>query len=293
MHLPHVRWQWLIFAIAVCVIRPVAVDAADDQVLTRKQIKQFLLNAEVVSSRPDPRGVTHPWRLTLSNGVVTHDASFQTADRNNKDYRYNLAASVLADMLGLEDTLPVYVEREWRGRWDAFSWWLPVQMDEAERLKRKVEPPDLEAWNKQMDNIRVFDALVNESDTNPKDLLIGNDWKIYRVDYSRGFLLDKNIQNPKSLVRCDRNLWEGLKNLNGHQLEKKTKGYLIRSEVQALMARRDKILAYFRGLIAEKGENTVLFSFPRADAESRSLFFPIPAVVLMPEMLEPFLGLMN
>ena len=97
---------------------------------------------------------------------MTHDASFQTADRNNKDYRYNLAASVLADMLGLEDALPVYVEREWRGR---------------------------------------------------------------------------------------------LKNLNGHQLENKTKGYLTKSEVQALMARRDKILAYFKGLIAEKGENAVLF----------------------------------
>jgi hypothetical protein len=112
MRLPLVRSQWLMFAIAVCVIRPLVVDAADNPAFTRKQIRQFLLNAEVVSSRPDPRGVTHPWRLTLTNGVVTHDASFQTADRTNKDYRYNLAASVLADMLGLEDTLPVYVERE-------------------------------------------------------------------------------------------------------------------------------------------------------------------------------------
>jgi len=105
----------------------------------------------------------------------------------------------------------------------------------------------------------VFDALVDESSINPKDLLIGNDWKVYRVDYSRGFVLDRDLPNPKSLVRCDRNLWEGLKNLNGHQLENKTKGYLTKSEVQALMARRDKILAYFRGLIAEKGENAVLF----------------------------------
>ena len=259
MRLPHVQWQWLIFVMAVCVIRPVVVDAADDQVLTRKQIKQFLLNAEVVSSRPDPRGVNHPWRLTLSNGVVTHDVSFQTADRNNKDYRYNLAASVLADMLELDDLLPVYVEREWRGRWGSFSWWLPVQMDEAERLKRKVEPPDLEAWNKQLDEIRVFDALVDESDTNPKDLLIGNDWKAYRVDYSRGFLLDRDLQNPKSLVRCSRNLLQKLKDLDGHQVEQKTKGYLTKSEVQALMARRDRILAYFRSRIAEKGENAVLF----------------------------------
>ena len=259
MRLPHVQWQCLIFAIAVCVIRPVVVDGADEQILTRKQIRQFLLNAEVVSSRPDPRGRTHPWRLTLNNGTVTHDASFQSRDENNKSYLYNLAASVLAEMLGLEDTLPVYVEREWHGRWGSFSWWLPMQMDEEERLKRKVEPPDLEAWNKQMDNMRVFDALVDESETHPKDLLIGNDWKIYRVDYSRGFLLDRDLKNLKSMVRCDRKLLEKLKDLNGRQLEHKTKGYLTKSEVLALMARRDKIVAYFRGLIAEKGENAVLF----------------------------------
>jgi hypothetical protein len=259
MRLPHVQWQWLILATAVCVIRPVVVDAADDQVLTRKQIGQFLLNAEVVSSRQDPRGITHPWRLTLSNGTVTHDASFQSRDEDNKSYRYNIAASVLAEMLGLEDTLPVYVEREWHGRWGSFSWWLPMQMDEAERLKRKAEAPNLEAWNRQMDNIRVFDALVDESDTNPKDLLIGNDWKVYRVDYSRGFLLDRDLKTPKSMVRCGRNLLEKLKDLNGHQLERKTRGYLTKLEVQAIMARRDKILAYFKSLIVEKGENVVLF----------------------------------
>lgn len=259
MRLPRVQWHWLIFALVVCVIRPLAVDAADEPTFTRKQIRQFLLNAEVVGSRQDPRGISHPWRLTLSNGTVTHDASFQIRDENNKSYQYNIAASELAEMLGLEDTLPVYVEREWHGKWGSLSWWLPLQMDEEERLKRKVEPPDLEGWNKQIDNMRVFDALVDESETHPRDLLIGKDWKIYRVDYSRGFLLDRDLQKPMSLVRCDRNLLQKLKDLNGHQLEQKTKGYLTRSEVQAVMARRDKILAHFRSLIVEKGENVVLF----------------------------------
>lgn len=259
MRLSHVHWQWLIFAIAVCLLCPSVVGAADKPTFTRKQIRQFLLNAEVVGSRQDPRGIAHPWRLTLSNGTVTHDASFQSRDETEKSYRYNIAASELAEMLGLEDRLPVYVEREWHGNWGSFSWWLPVQMDEAERLKRKVEPPDLESWKKQMDTIRVFDALVDESETHPKDLLIGNDWEIYRVDYSRGFLLNRDLQNLKSLVRCDRNLLQRLKDLNGRQLEQKTRGYLTRSEVQALMARRDKILAYFNSLIVDKGENVVLF----------------------------------
>jgi hypothetical protein len=39
-------------------------------------------------------------------------------------------------------------------------------MDEADRLKRKVEVPDPDAWDKQMCKIRVLDQLVYDSDPN-------------------------------------------------------------------------------------------------------------------------------
>ena len=43
-------------------------------------MKQFLLNARVVNSRQSSKGITNPWRLTLSDGTVTHEASFQSVD---------------------------------------------------------------------------------------------------------------------------------------------------------------------------------------------------------------------
>jgi hypothetical protein len=54
-------------------------------------------------------------------------------------------------------------------------------------------------------------------------------------------------------------LLEKLKALDGNSLTQKTKRYLTKDEVQAVMARRDKIVARFDQLISEKGEAAVLY----------------------------------
>jgi hypothetical protein len=89
--------------------------------------------------------------------------------------------------------------------------------------------------------------------------VIGEDWKIWRVDFTRAFRLDKDLKDPKDIVRCDRHLFEKLKALDGNELAAKTKGYLNKDEIKTLMARRDKIVEQFQKLIAEKGENEVLY----------------------------------
>ena len=43
-------------------------------------------------------------------------------------YKYDIAAYRLAELLGLEDILPVTVERNGEGNWGALSWWLPVKI---------------------------------------------------------------------------------------------------------------------------------------------------------------------
>ena len=275
MQLLDSRWQKFILAAVVCLICPHFVIAADEPTLSKDQITQFLLTAKVVASTPwRGKGITHTWRLTLSDGTVTHDASFQPIDEHKTEmkfssgrnelnfvdsYKYNIAAYRLAELLGMDDMLPVYVERKWKGDPGSLSWWLPVQMDEEDRLKRKIEVPDPDAWNNQMYKIRVFDELVYDTDPNLTNVQIGNDWKIYRVDFSRAFRQNKDLQNPKNLVRCDRQLFAKLKALDGNELAQKTKGYLNKSEVQAVLARRDKIVAYFQKRIAEKDENEVLY----------------------------------
>jgi hypothetical protein len=54
-------------------------------------------------------------------------------------------------------------------------------------------------------------------------------------------------------------LFEKLKALKADELTEKTKRYLTKSEVNGVMARRDRIVATCQTLIAEKGENEVLY----------------------------------
>jgi hypothetical protein len=60
-------------------------------------------------------------------------------------------------------------------------------------------------------------------------------------------------------VQCDRQLLDKLRQLSYDEVLDKTKPYLTKSEVKAVMARRGKIVAYFEKLIAQKGEAAVLY----------------------------------
>lgn len=265
---------FLSMAVLTSVLVATPAARADDSALSKDQIKQFLQTAEVISSKDAKKGITNTQRLTLSNGTITHDASFQTIDEHEweKDlgfgkkevnfvdsYKYNIAAYRLAELLGLDSLLPVYVERTWNGHRGSLSWWLLVKMDELERVRKKISPPDPDKWNSQMYRIRVFDQLVYDTDPNLTNILIGEDWTLWRVDFSRAFRIYKDLQTPKDLVKCDRQLLEKMKALKGDELAEKTKGYLTKQEVNAVMGRRDKIVAHFEAQIAAHGESEVLY----------------------------------
>ena len=272
MNFVYLRRHLILMAVVWLTCGLFAV-AADDSSLTKEQIKQFLLSAKVVNSRDAKKGITHTQRLTLSDGTVTHDASFQTVDEHKAmkqigigsemnfvdSYKYNIAAYALAELLGMDDMLPVYVERKWGGHTGSLSWWLPVKMDEVERHQQKLTAPDADAWNNQMYKIRVFDQQVSDTDANLTNVLIGENWQIWRIDFTRAFRLNKELKDPKDLVRCDRQLLEKLKALDVNAVTEKTNHYLTKDEVKAVMARRDKIVAQFQKLIAEKGEGEVLY----------------------------------
>ena len=260
--------------VLACITLSLAALGADDPALTKEQIKVFLQTAPVINKKPSSKGVTHPWRLTLSDGTITHDASFQPIDEHKPEmklesgkvefnfvdsYKYNIAAYQLSELIGLDDMLPVYVERKWEGKTGSLSWWLPVKMDEADRVAKKISAPDTDKWNKQMYRIRVFDELVYDTDPNLTNVLIGEDWTVWRIDFSRAFRASKDLQSPKNLAKCDRQLFEKLKTLKADELAEKTKRYLTKAEVNGVMARREKIVATFQTLIAEKGENEVLY----------------------------------
>jgi len=248
--------------------------AQEEPKLTIEQKCEFLLNAKVTRYRTTSTGITVPYRLTLTDGKITHDALFQSVNerRPSKKFRdgtteinfvdsylYNIAAYEISKLLGLDDMLPVTVPSKWRGKSGALSWWLPVQMDEAERYQKKIQPPDIEAYNRALYKVRIFRELVYDSDRSIQNVLIGKDWEVYMIDFSRAFRLSHDLRNPKNLVRCWRELLEKLRKLEAEELKAKTGEYLNKLELEGIMKRRDKILAHFDKLVAEKGEHAVLY----------------------------------
>ena len=246
----------------------------DEPNLTTEQKIEFLLHAKVIASKQGGSGITHPWKLTLTDGTITHNASFQPVDEHTfkkefadgktemnfvDSYHYNIAAWELSRMLGIDDMVPPYVERKWNGMTGSLSWWIPWKWDEVMRHKEGLQPPDLDAWNNQMYKIRVFDELIYDTDPNLTNVLITEEWRIWRIDFSRAFRQYNTLLNPKDLVMCDRQLLQKLKELKFDEVYARTHPHLNKGEVKALLARRDKIVLTFQKLVAQKGEGAVLY----------------------------------
>ncbi|MEN3339514.1 MAG: hypothetical protein V7647_3190 [Acidobacteriota bacterium] len=248
--------------------------AAAAPALTKAEMTQFLRTAKIIRQRDIAKGVTGPLRLTLTDGTLQHDAAFSTVDEHTSimkfangsteidfvdSYRYSVAAYKLAESLGLDGMMPVTVERTWNTKSGALSWWVDARWDEGARLKQHIEPPDPEAWNRQMHRMRVFTALVADTDRNLGNVLISADWKLWMIDFTRAFRRTHKVIAPENLTRCDRQLLAALRGLKQEDVEAATKPYLSRTDVQSILARRDQIVAVFQQRVADKGEALVLY----------------------------------
>lgn len=251
-------------------------DTVPGEALTDEQMERFLLEAKVLERKQLSVGVTGTYRLNMTDGTSTRSAHLQVIDDskplfqgqtgtelNFRDcYKFNVAAYHLDRMINL-NMVPVSVVRNVGGRTGAVTWWVEdVLMMERERHAKKIPAPNPEKWNHQMYQIRVFNELVYNVDANLTNLLITKDWNIVPVDFSRAFRRHTTLKSPANLTRVNPRIYEGLKNLDAAEVERKLKPYLMREEIRGLLARRDKIVQHFEKQIAAKGEAEVFILPP-------------------------------
>jgi hypothetical protein len=242
--------------------------------LTLEQMETFLLKARIERTRPIGEGVTNARRATLADGAITHDAQIQTVDEsralfeagkvveiNFKDsYRYNIAGYRVAVLLGL-DNVPVSVERDYQGRPAAVTWWIDdVMMDEGTRTKKQVSDPDQQRQQRNIHLMRVFDALIHNTDRNQGNVLWTKDWKMWLIDHTRAFRLARELRNADQLQRVDRALLDSMRGLTAASVGKAVGTSLTRDEIESLIARRDLLVQFFDKRIAERGEAAVIYT---------------------------------
>jgi hypothetical protein len=244
--------------------------------LSRQQVEDFLLKAKVIRIKGIEVGITNTRRATLSDGTFQHDAhvqtvdifktSFQTiegAELNFRDcYKFNIAAYELAKLLEF-NMVPPTVLRKVEGEEASVSWWIDGAMMDLDRIKEKIQPPDINHWNEQINLMHIFDQLVYNTDRNQGNILICKDWRVWFIDYTRAFRERKELQNPKSLAMCDRKFLGRLRELNMVMLQRKLQDCLTNAQIETLLLRRDTIVKFFEEKITEQGEDAVLFDYER------------------------------
>jgi len=251
--------------------------AADDNAkkLSVEQMEEFLKVAKIVKVKELSTGVTNSRRASLENGSIEHDAHVQSIDEakavfqgdrgtemNFRDtWKFNVAAYRLACILGIGDMVPPSIERNVGGNTSAVTWWIDNSMMEVDRRKKHLEPPDMDAWNREMYVVRVFDQLIYNTDRNLQNLMIDSNYHIWMIDHTRSFRMLPTLREKKDLVKCDRTLLGNLRKLKMDDLQS-LKRYITDAEIKGVLARRDKIVQFFDQQVAEKGEEAVLYDRP-------------------------------
>ena len=126
-------------------------------------------------------------------------------------------------------------------------------------MARGLRAPNIIRWNKQMQTVRVFDALIGNWDRNQGNLLVDEDWTVWMVDHTRAFLRTDDLGDSKLLYQCDRNVWEKLQALDETDIRRRLEPYLRAQEVDAVLKRRAKLVSFFKAQIKNRGESEVLY----------------------------------
>lgn len=238
------------------------------------EMEKFLLAGKIVKKKESSKGVTDAYRVTLSDGVLTHDAQVQNVDIEKaffqvdpkhtevgfKDsYRYNIAAYRLATMLGL-DNVPMSVERIVDGKPSAVTWWLDGVMDDGDRQKKKIANSNPLRASDYYSVMYVFDELIQNRDRNRGNIMWTTESRMWLIDHTRAFRLGRDLRNPENLTRVERTLFQKMRALDRQVLADAVGRTLTKDEIESLFIRRDRLVQHFDQKIASLGEEKVLYT---------------------------------
>lgn len=232
-----------------------------------KEAEDALRTAHIIKVKDLGTGTTHPMKVYLQCNNIEFKAVFKTINEHyigitrmqknsevdfKDSWMYEVAAYEMDKLLGL-NMVPPTVERIYKGEKGSLQLWVENAMTEKERKEKHMEPPDVDQWNRQIFQLRLFDNLIYNIDRNLGNLLITSDWKIHMIDHSRSFKNLDNLKAVKDLQLFSKSTMESLQNIDVLKLKACCSHYLTAPEMSNLLKRRDMIVKQYQTLLAEKG----------------------------------------
>ena len=238
--------------------------------LKQKELEDYLRKAQLCSDKKRAGRRTEAWLLCLTDGKIERRGFFRVTNRTRPhpladSYKYDLAAYELNKLLDL-NIVPPTVERELEGKKGMLQLLIEGIITEEIRRNNNIEPPDSESFKNSLEELTIFENLTYSDSYCGKqdfgDILINRreDWKIWRVDFSEAFAPFSEFISECPITRCSRKLYQSLLKLDNNAIKTKLNLYLNDEELRALIERKKIIIEKIQKLIAEKGEEAVLFS---------------------------------
>jgi hypothetical protein len=239
------------------------------------EIERFLAGARILSNEPIPEGITKPRKLLLEADGVRAHAAFRyhhDEDRNVRlgdgtrqtffidSFRNEVAAYRLSRLLGMRN-LPPAVLRTVDRKDGSLQLWIEGARTQEVLQEEGIRVPvdKLLRRNRQSWDMKVFDNLINNIDRNAGNIVWDQDWSLWLIDHTRAFARSRELLRAADVSHCSRALFAALETLDEETLETRMEGLLGRYEIRALLVRRDLLVRRIRELIAEQGEEAVLF----------------------------------
>lgn len=236
----------------------------------------FLTNAEIVGEPEafDEAAINDPLRVTLTDGSQTLRAVFKHEDvlypefrfsdgrevqRAKDSYKHEIAAYELDRLLGL-DLVPPCVERKIGSRQGSLCFWVEGSMTEADRRHRGLQPSDPAPFKGQLREIELFQQLIADLDfSDLRNVIIDEDFRVHKVDSSMAFDADPELLTRLYSSHLSRRLIRALEALDKKELHEKLKPWLTKDQRVGLWERRNRIVKRAERLIADHGEEEILY----------------------------------
>jgi hypothetical protein len=219
------------------------------------EYESYLRTATIVRMATIDVGVTHPKRAYFAPGGLAESAAWKPLRPGYQNgyfesYKSEIAAYELDKILGL-GMVPVIVERKIDGNTGALVLWLAGVRTWAEVLPL----PKPASWSRQLARMKLFDDLIGNPDRNKGNLLVDASWNLFLIDHSRAFLDDRAL--PQVLDHIDTELWTKISALDEAGLTASVGTWLTKTQIKAMLARREKMSAAIDALVKKNGRAAV------------------------------------
>jgi hypothetical protein len=223
-------------------------------------IEEFLKTAPVKGLEVVPIGVTKPRRAEFGPGALVARAAWKALTPSYKSgfhesYKAEVAGYALDRLLEMR-MVPPAVERRLDRELGAMILWVEnTKMFDIKSPPKAPEPK----WSQQVSRMKMFDQLIGNIDRNAGNILYDEDWHVFLIDHSRAFIEKKDLKGMAVPTQYDRALWERMAALDMDKLKGALGEWLTPKELEALLARRDRMRAEVDKVVAQRGEARVFF----------------------------------